>query len=187
MSMRSMVFSRLMMSGVRRASVVAVAFILLGVSVTTEAQTSTPAPAPTPCAFRSNTSCAECLQNVTCLWCMPTQQCIDYPMRNILPPNSVCPLTDARWGVCWVNFQILIITMSVLAGIIIIALLVCCLCCCKCERTGNKREDAKVERQTRARKARQKAKRTEMQLRHDEIRQKYGLAKDNPYSRMDDH
>ncbi|KAG7227497.1 hypothetical protein INR49_005312 [Caranx melampygus] len=86
-----------------------------------------------------------------------------------------------------VNFQVLIITMSVLAGIIIIAILICCFCCCKCERIGNKKEDAKVERQARARKARQKARRTEMQLRHDEIRQKYGLAKDNPYSRMDDH
>ncbi|KAF3694929.1 Unconventional myosin-X Unconventional myosin-10 [Channa argus] len=51
----------------------------------------------------------------------------------------------------------------------------------------NKREDAKAERQKHARKDRQKARRTEMQLRHDEIRQKYGLAKDNPYARMDDH
>ncbi|XP_018557982.1 PTTG1 interacting protein b isoform X2 [Lates calcarifer] len=181
--MQSVVFT---MSGVCRPSAIAVALILCGFTLTTEAQTSTPSPAPTPCALRSNTSCAECLQNVTCLWCIPTQQCIDYPVRNILPPSSVCPLTDARWGVCWVNFQILIISMSVLAGIIIIAILVCCFCCCKCERIG-KREDAKVERQTRARKARQKAKRTEMQLRHDEIRQKYGLAKDNPYSRMNDH
>uniref|UniRef100_A0A673CJK0 Pituitary tumor-transforming gene 1 protein-interacting protein-like n=2 Tax=Sphaeramia orbicularis TaxID=375764 RepID=A0A673CJK0_9TELE len=152
-----------------------------------EAQTSNPSPDSVPCALRSNTSCDECLQNVTCLWCIPTKQCVDYPVRNILPSKSVCPLSDARWGLCWVNFQILIITMSVLAGVIIIAIFVCCFCCCKCERIGNKREDAKVERQTRARKARQKARRTEMQLRHDEIRQKYGLAKDNPYARMDDH
>ncbi|KAJ4933252.1 hypothetical protein JOQ06_030085 [Pogonophryne albipinna] len=86
-----------------------------------------------------------------------------------------------------INFQILIITMSVLGGVIIISILVCCFCCCKCERVGNKREDAKVERQTRARTSRQKAKRTEMQMRHDEIRQKYGVAKENPYARMDDH
>ncbi|XP_044071746.1 PTTG1 interacting protein b [Siniperca chuatsi] len=173
------------MSGVCRAS--AFVFVLIySIIPTTEAQTPTPSPAPTPCALRSNTSCAECLQNVTCLWCTPTKQCIDYPVRNILPPRSVCPLNDARWGLCWVNFQILIITMSVLAGVIITAILVC-FCCCKCERVGTKREDAKVERQTRARKTRQKAKRTEMQLRHDEIRQKYGLAKDNPYSRMDEH
>nr|XP_019963647.1 PREDICTED: pituitary tumor-transforming gene 1 protein-interacting protein-like [Paralichthys olivaceus] len=179
-----MVSTRSTMTGVCRASVAAAALALCGVFLSTEAQT--PDPAPSPCASRSNSSCADCLQNVTCLWCGPTQQCLDYPVRNILPPSSVCPLTDARWGVCWVNFQVLIITMSVLAGILIIAVLVCCCCCCKCERVGSKREDAKVERQTRARNARQKARRTEMQLRHDEIRQKYGLAKDNPYCRMDD-
>uniref|UniRef100_A0A146ZQ44 Pituitary tumor-transforming gene 1 protein-interacting protein n=1 Tax=Fundulus heteroclitus TaxID=8078 RepID=A0A146ZQ44_FUNHE len=153
-----------------------------------EAQTASPAPAAASCSLKSNSSCDECLQNVSCLWCSSTQQCIEYPVKNILPPNSVCPLNDARWGVCWVNFQILIITMSVLAGVIIIAVLVCCLCCCcKCERIGNKREDAQVARQTRARKARQKARKTEIQLRHDEIRQKYGMAKENPYARMDDH
>ncbi|KAF7215981.1 PTTG1 interacting protein b [Nothobranchius furzeri] len=161
--------------------------LLLFCVVFTAADEATPSPAPAPCTQRSNTSCAECLQNVACLWCSSTQQCLDYPVKNILPPNSVCPLNGARWGVCWVNFQILIITMSVLAGIIIITVVVCCLCCCcKCERIGNKREDAQMERQTRARKARQKARGTEIQLRHDEIRQKYGLAKDNPYARMDD-
>uniref|UniRef100_A0AAQ4S2D4 PSI domain-containing protein n=1 Tax=Gasterosteus aculeatus aculeatus TaxID=481459 RepID=A0AAQ4S2D4_GASAC len=170
---------RLTMAGLYRASLFVLAFVL----TTTKAQTPTSSPAPTPCALRSNTSCAECLRNVTCLWCAPSKQCIDYPVRNILPPSSVCPLNDARWGLCWVNFQILIITMSVLGGVFVIAILVCCCCCCKCERIG-KREDAKVERQTRARKSRQNVKRTEMQLRHDEIRQKYGIAKDNPYARM---
>ncbi|XP_028249683.1 PTTG1 interacting protein b [Parambassis ranga] len=174
-----------MMSRLHRAGL---ALIFCAVILAAGAQTSTPSPTPAPCALKFNTSCEECLQNVACLWCSSTRQCIDYPVRNILPPSSVCPLNDARWGLCWVNFQILIITMSVLAGAIIIAVLVCCFCCCcKCERNGNKREDVQVERQTRARKARQKARRTEMQLRHDEIRQKYGLAKDNPYSRMDGH
>uniref|UniRef100_A0A8D0A8C3 Pituitary tumor-transforming gene 1 protein-interacting protein-like n=2 Tax=Sander lucioperca TaxID=283035 RepID=A0A8D0A8C3_SANLU len=185
--MQSMAFTRLTMSGEFRSSAFVFALIFYGVIISADAQTPTTSPALTPCALRSNTSCAECLQNVTCLWCTPTKQCVDYPVRNILPPSSVCPLNDARWGLCWVNFQILIITMSVLGGIIIITILVCCFCCCKCERIGNKKEDAKVERQTRARKSRQKAKRTEMQLRHDEIRQKYGMAKDNPYARMDDH
>ncbi|KAM6934047.1 PTTG1 interacting protein b [Xenentodon cancila] len=148
--------------------------VLIVVINAAAAQPPTPSPAPVPCALKSNRSCAECLENVACFWCIPTKQCIDYPVKNILPPSSVCPLNEARWGVCWVNFQILIIAASVLAGVIIIAVLVCCFCCCKCERKGNKKEDAKAERQTRARKARQKARRTEMQLRHDEIRQKYG-------------
>ncbi|XP_060910298.1 PTTG1 interacting protein b [Labrus mixtus] len=176
------------MSGVHRGLSLVFSLIFYSLFFTTEAQTATPSPAPTPCALSSNTSCDECLKNVACLWCSPTKQCIDYPVRNILPPRSVCPLNDARWGVCWVNFMILIITMSVLAGIVVIGILVCILCCCcKSERSGNNKEDAKVERQTRARKARQKERRTEMQVRHDEIRNKYGLAKDNPYARMNEH
>ncbi|XP_029936462.1 PTTG1 interacting protein b [Myripristis murdjan] len=159
--------------------------VTLGI-VAVEAQTSAPSPPPIPCAQRSNTTCDDCLKNVTCLWCIATKQCIDYPVRNILPPHSVCPLNEARWGLCWVNFQILIITMSVLAGVIIIAVFVCCFCCCKCERTGNKREDARMERQARDRRVRQEERRTEMKHRHDQIRQKYGLTKGTPYSRMED-
>ncbi|XP_071379130.1 PTTG1 interacting protein b [Centroberyx affinis] len=175
------------MLGVYRPLTVVFAIVTYGIIVTTEAQTSAPSPAPIPCALRSNTTCDECLKNVTCLWCITTKQCIDYPVRTIFPPRSVCPLNEARWGLCWVNFQVLIITMSVLAGIIIIAIFVCCFCCCKCERTGNKREDAKVEQQARARKARQELRRTEMKVRHDEIRHKYGLEKGNPYARMEDN
>ncbi|CAL9690307.1 unnamed protein product [Knipowitschia caucasica] len=175
------------MSGLCRLLLFALALNLFNFGCT-YAQTPTPPPtSSTPCATKTNTTCGECLQNVTCLWCEQTQQCIDYPVRNIFPPRSVCPLNDARWGVCWVNFQVLIITMSVLAGVLLISILVCCLCCCKCEKIGNKRENAKAERENRARTARQKARRTEMQMRHDEIRQKYGVAKDNPYSRMNEH
>lgn len=36
-----------------------------------------------------------------CLWCITTKSCITYPVRTILPPHAVCPLTDARWGLCW--------------------------------------------------------------------------------------
>ncbi|XP_061580477.1 PTTG1 interacting protein b [Cololabis saira] len=169
-----------------RRALICYCVLLVVIINAADAQTPTPSPAPAPCALKSNRSCAECLEDVACLWCIPTKQCLDYPVRNILPPSSVCPLSDARWGVCWVDFQILIITMSVLAGIVIVAVLICCFCCCKCERKGNKKEDAQVARQTRARKSRQKARSTEMQLRHDEIRQKYGMAKDNPYARMDD-
>ncbi|KAM9710101.1 PTTG1 interacting protein b isoform 2-T2 [Menidia menidia] len=160
------------------ASILAI-FSCCALITATAAQTPTPTPAPVPCS-KSNSSCEECLQNVACLWCIPTKQCVDYPVKNILPPSSICPLSDARWGVCWVNFQILIITMSVLAGVILIAVLVCCFCCCKCERIGNKRENAQVEQQSRVRKARQKSRRTEMQLRHDEIRNKYEKNKSKP-------
>ncbi|CAN9497824.1 unnamed protein product [Ophioblennius macclurei] len=162
------------MSALCRVSLSLFATIICGFILTAEAQTPTPAPSLVPCALRSNTSCDDCLKNVSCLWCEPTKQCTDYPLKNVLPPSSVCPLNDARWGVCWVNFQILIITMSVLGGILIISIIVCCCCCCcKCERIGNKREDERAERQNQARKDRHKARRSDMQMRHDEIRQKY--------------
>ncbi|KAM8857097.1 PTTG1 interacting protein b [Synchiropus picturatus] len=159
---------------------------LISVFVLAHAQTPSSAPDPVTCESRSNTSCDQCLQNVSCLWCNANSRCLEYPVKNILPSSSVCSLTEARWGLCQINLQILIISMCVIGGVIIVALLVCCFCCCKCEKIGNRREDARAERQHQERSSRQKAKRTEMQLRHDEIRQKYGLAKNNAYTRMSD-
>ncbi|XP_037095003.1 pituitary tumor-transforming gene 1 protein-interacting protein-like [Syngnathus acus] len=165
-------------------------FLLSGF-VATLGQISTTSPPPVPCASKSNSSCAECLQDTKCLWCEPKQQCLDYPVKNILPPRSVCPLSDARWSVCWVNFQTVLITLGALSGLLILALLVCCMCCCcrrhrRRQRVSDDDDDLRAEQQTRARNARQKERRMEMQLRHDKIRQKYGLTKDNPYSRMDE-
>ncbi|XP_004081763.1 pituitary tumor-transforming gene 1 protein-interacting protein isoform X1 [Oryzias latipes] len=174
------------MSRLHTFSVLAIILLSHVVVHTAEEQTPTPSPAPVPCSLKSNTSCEECLHNVACLWCIPTNACIEYPVKNILPPSSVCQLNDARWGKCWLNFQVLIITVSVFAGVIIIAVIVCCCCCCKCDRIGNRREDARVEKQNRARKENKKARRSDMQMRHDEIRKKYGLAKNNPYSRMNE-
>lgn len=36
-----------------------------------------------------------------CLWCNENKACMDYPVRKILPPASLCKLSSARWGVCW--------------------------------------------------------------------------------------
>ncbi|KAM6986770.1 PTTG1 interacting protein b [Aplochiton taeniatus] len=144
-------------------------------------------PTPTDCALKSNTSCDECLESVKCLWCRTTKQCIYYPVKSILPSHSLCPLSEARWGLCWVNFQALIIAMSVIGVVIIITILVCFYCCCKCEKTGRKKEDAQMQQQATARKARHEERKAEMQLRHDQIRSKYGLAKDNPYARFEEN
>ncbi|TRZ01428.1 hypothetical protein DNTS_004163 [Danionella cerebrum] len=97
------------------------------------AQTTSP---ETNCTIRSNTSCEECLKIVSCLWCISTQKCMNYPVRNVLPSHSLCPLSDARWGMCWMNFQTLIITIAVFVGVIFLAIFVCCFCCCKCESFG---------------------------------------------------
>ncbi|KAI1899261.1 hypothetical protein AGOR_G00059990 [Albula goreensis] len=161
-------------------------FVLVVVfSLTTVfAQTSAP---EIKCEKKSNTSCEECLKQVECLWCKTTKKCINYPVKTILPPHSLCPLAEARWGLCWVNFQTLIITLSVIAGVIIIAVLVCCFCCCKCENIGSKRVEAKMERQADKRKTRQDERKAEMKMRHDEIRKKYGLSGANPYARFENN
>uniref|UniRef100_A0A8C6TSR4 PTTG1 interacting protein n=1 Tax=Neogobius melanostomus TaxID=47308 RepID=A0A8C6TSR4_9GOBI len=150
--------------------------ILLGLAeVFAESQT---------CESNNGTSCEECLRNVSCLWCNTKKTCIMYPVKTILPPHSVCPLDNARWGLCWMNFQILIITLSVIGAVLILALIICLFCCCKCENFGSKRFEAKMARQANKLKSKQEERRTEMKQRHDEIRAKYGLSGQNPYSKF---
>ncbi|XP_018621045.1 pituitary tumor-transforming gene 1 protein-interacting protein-like [Scleropages formosus] len=149
--------------------------------------TTVPRTSAALCAENSNTTCKECLKNVSCLWCRTTKKCLDYPVRTVLPPHSLCPLAEARWGLCWVNFQALIITMAVIGGVIIIAIFICCFCCCKCKNIGSKRTETKMEMQEEMRKARQMERKAEMKERHDEIRKKYGLAKENPYSKFENN
>ncbi|XP_066543819.1 PTTG1 interacting protein b [Amia ocellicauda] len=173
------------MAGLRTAVALVVCLSLINLA-TVLSQTTTQAP-EIPCSTYSNSSCEQCLKNVKCLWCNLNHQCIDYPVRSLVPPSSVCPLNSARWGLCWVNFQALIITMSVVAGIILISIIICCCCCCKCEKGGLAKMDAKMTRQSEQRKVRQAERKVEMQMRHDEIRQKYGLTKDNPYSKFENN
>ncbi|CAG5866602.1 unnamed protein product [Menidia menidia] len=136
------------------------------------------------CEKTNATSCEECLRNVSCLWCITTKNCVTYPVKTILPPHALCPLNDARWGLCWMNFQTLIITLAVIGGVIIIAFLVCLFCCCKCEKFGSQRFEAKMAKQATKVKTKQEERRAEMKQRHQEIRQKYGLSGPNPYSKF---
>ncbi|NXA55387.1 PTTG protein, partial [Nothocercus julius] len=146
------------------------------------------------CNQYTNRSCEECLKNVTCLWCVSSQECVEYPVRRILPPSDLCELRSARWGVCWVNFEALIIAMSVVGGMILIMLGVCCCCCCRkkskkqvfqscplsfpqrqqrCNCVPDK-DDERAAREREKRRVRQEERRAEMKSRHDEIRRKYG-------------
>uniref|UniRef100_A0A3Q3VPH6 Uncharacterized protein n=1 Tax=Mola mola TaxID=94237 RepID=A0A3Q3VPH6_MOLML len=84
----------------------------------------TTTPPPTGVEF-----CSLCTQ---CLWCFTTNNCTDYPVSWLLPPPSLCQLSQARWGVCWMNFETLIITLGVLAAILIVSIFVCCCYCCCC-------------------------------------------------------
>ncbi|KAK7795754.1 hypothetical protein U0070_013388 [Myodes glareolus] len=123
----------------------------------------------------------------TCLWCNENKACLDYPVRKILPPASLCKLSSARWGVCWVNFEALIITMSVLGGSVLLGITVCCCCCCRSRKRSRKpdKSDERAMREQEERRVRQEERRAEMKSRHDEIRKKYGLFKEqNPYEKF---
>ncbi|NXJ36942.1 PTTG protein, partial [Ciconia maguari] len=130
------------------------------------------------CHQYTNRSCEECLKNVTCLWCVNSGRCMEYPVQRVLPPADLCELRSARWGVCWVNFEALIIAMSVVGGTILIMLGVCC-CCCKKKSKKQvsevpDKDDEKAAREWEKRRVRQEERRAEMKSRHDEIRRKYG-------------
>ncbi|KAF5917604.1 hypothetical protein HPG69_005996 [Diceros bicornis minor] len=106
-----------------------------------------------------------------CLWCNTNKACLDYPVTKVLPPGSLCKLSSARWGVCWglkhlfsircgsnctpefpVNFEALIIAMSVLGGAILLGIAICCCCCC--QRKRSRKPDKSEEKAMREREER---------------------------------
>ncbi|XP_037310615.1 pituitary tumor-transforming gene 1 protein-interacting protein isoform X1 [Pungitius pungitius] len=150
-----------------------------------ECQTTPP---PTPCS--SYKSCDQCAPNTKCLWCFTTNNCTDYPVSWLLPPPSLCPLSQARWGMCWLNFEGLIIALAVLGGTALVSIVVCCCCCCCCCKKRSVRPDRDEERLVQRReenKQRTEERNVERKARHDQIRKKYGLMSDSdhPYSKFE--
>ncbi|XP_038653859.1 pituitary tumor-transforming gene 1 protein-interacting protein [Scyliorhinus canicula] len=148
------------------------------------------------CSDFTNTSCEQCLENVNCLWCFVGKRCMKYPVESIIPHNSTCPLRQARWGVCWVNFEFLIIAMSVVGGLILLPLVCCCCyccckkklcCCCKKKSHRHDEEDVRLAKQHEERMQQRKERRAGKKAQYDEIRKKYGLIQDSdhPYSRFE--
>uniref|UniRef100_A0A8C5QQQ9 PSI domain-containing protein n=1 Tax=Leptobrachium leishanense TaxID=445787 RepID=A0A8C5QQQ9_9ANUR len=140
--------------------------------------TSAPHPVPItqPCSFFTGKSCEECLRNVSCFWCTTNNTCLAYPVRSILPPSSLCAMSAARWGACWINFEALIISMGVIAGAILLGIIICCCYCCYCRKGSNSRMDAEEENLIRERERRQheaQQRKNERTVKHNEIRKKY--------------
>lgn len=167
---------------------------------TTEKPTTTPKPVPTTSGApvttpsleeecrRRNSSCDTCLKDAKCLWCKTNSKCVPYPTGDVLPKSSLCSLSEARWGVCWVNFEALIIAMGVIGGVIVLAITVCICCCCCCKKNNKNKyakEDEKWERKKKDRQEKANERRAERKSRTDEIRRKYGLMKDDNYQRFD--
>ncbi|XP_059194810.1 pituitary tumor-transforming gene 1 protein-interacting protein [Centropristis striata] len=163
------------------AVVLVVSFVSQG-----DCQTTTPSP-PAPCSTYRN--CDTCVPHAKCLWCFTTNNCTEYPVSWLLPPSSVCKLSEARWGVCWLNFEALIITLAVLGGIILISIVACCCCCCCCKnrRSRPDRDEERFVRRREEIKQRAEERNVERKARHDQIRKKYGLMcdSDHPYSKFE--
>ncbi|XP_051263338.1 pituitary tumor-transforming gene 1 protein-interacting protein [Dicentrarchus labrax] len=163
------------------AVVLCVSFVSQG-----ECQTPTPPP-PVPCSAYKN--CDTCVPHAKCLWCITSNNCTEYPVSWLLPPASVCQLSQARWGVCWMNFEALIIALAVLGGTILIGIAVCCCCCCCCKKSQSRpdRDEERFARRREEIKQRAEERKGERKARHDEIRKKYGLMgdSDHPYSKFE--
>ncbi|KAK7499396.1 hypothetical protein BaRGS_00009371 [Batillaria attramentaria] len=144
-------------------------------------------PGPADGAAAGRAGSAGSVRVSACLWCKSNSHCMLYPVSEILP-NKHCALDKARWGVCWMNFEAMIISVSVIGGVIILAI-VGCVCYCCCCRGGSKRkyekDDARYSAQKMERKAKADERKAERKERLDEIRRKYGLMKDEPYQRFD--
>ncbi|XP_056142368.1 pituitary tumor-transforming gene 1 protein-interacting protein [Lampris incognitus] len=144
-------------------------------------------PRPKPCTAHS--TCETCVRNAKCLWCLSNDSCTEYPEVSVLPSPSVCKLSEARWGLCWVNFEALLIAMAVLAGTIILSITVCCCCCCCCKRrrSGPDRDEETLARKREEISQNAEERKVKSKAKHDEIRRKYGLIvdSDHPYSKFE--
>uniref|UniRef100_A0A8D2KSJ7 Pituitary tumor-transforming gene 1 protein-interacting protein n=1 Tax=Varanus komodoensis TaxID=61221 RepID=A0A8D2KSJ7_VARKO len=152
-----------------------------------------------PCRLRRLPPC--------CLWCHENSTCVDYPVSQLIPPSSVCALSESYWAVCWVNFEAIIITIGVVGGsLLLVILCCCCYCCCRCcsRRCCSRRgfcnlgwcflilrrvaeEEESFIRDREEKRLQQLQRKLERKMKHDEIRKKYGLLQDSdhPYSRYE--
>jgi len=166
-------------------------FIFSACLITSTSAKDEPTPNLNFTCERLNASCNECMKNVSCMWCNNPQKCILYPVKNILPSTKDCALSKARWGVCWLNFEALIISMSVIGGLLLITITLCCCKCCGCccfNKSSAKfaREQERYERDRQERSMRQDERKKDRQRKNDDIRRKYGLIGDsNNYQKFE--
>ncbi|XP_066484629.1 PTTG1IP family member 2 [Tiliqua scincoides] len=149
-----------------------------------------------PCIAFTGKTCGECVKNTKCLWCSENSTCMDYPTSKLIPPSSVCHLSEAYWAVCWFNFEDMLITMGVVAGVLLLLIVGCCCCCryrCCCCRKSHpmgrlvEEEEERFIRDREEKRMQSLHRKHERKLKHDEIRKKYGLLQDSdhPYSRYE--
>ncbi|XP_036370661.1 pituitary tumor-transforming gene 1 protein-interacting protein isoform X2 [Octopus sinensis] len=154
-------------------------------AVTTPKPTSEP---PSKYCPMFNKSCEKCVLSVKCIYCYVDETCKPYPVGHVLPKSSQCPFSKTRWSNCLINFEALLISMGVIAGLCLFSCILCIYCCCcrKSKRLKYMADEVKFERQKEERRIKSDERKQERQQRNDEIRKKYGLVKEeNPYRRFD--
>jgi len=136
-------------------------------------------------------SCEECvdLQKYQCMWCGEGEgRCMHYPIKHIWPKTEDCKWTEARWGVCWLDFRALVIALGVIGSILFITFC-CCLvrfctcvkdlihiiCCCGCCNCGDWAASRRAKRSMRRleRELERQAKRQELMLKYG-VQNAYG-------------
>jgi len=128
-------------------------------------------------------SCEDCVSDSKCYWCTDLSQCYDYDVAHVSSYFEHCGWGEARWKHCWLNVMALVISSSVIGFIILVALIVvCCWCRRKCNKRSTarmQREESELERREEERKERSETRKAERSARTNEIRQKYGLLKED--------
>jgi hypothetical protein len=100
---------------------------------------TTPSFNPDDCDKPVNSTCQECLGSKKCFFCNEDDTCRTYKISGIFPAG--CKASQSRWFTCYLDFQALLIGVSVTGGIIVLIILGClCYCCNKtCKAMSDRR------------------------------------------------
>lgn len=142
------------------------------------------------CTDKSNTTCISCVRDFSCYWCAETRQCGERP--TIQPTKKQCAGKWFAFSQCSLSGNILLVILPI-AVIVLLLIVGACVYCCCCKdalkrRAQRKwaREDNRRETKKRERADRHAQRNEERKIRHDEIRNKYGIFKEEPkYERFD--
>ncbi|CAF1095525.1 unnamed protein product [Rotaria sp. Silwood1] len=147
------------------------------------------------CTNLSNQDCQTCLSLQKCAYCKNTKLCFRYDPETALEQR--CTTADLQWQTCVGNFRVWIIIVSVIAGIVLLAIIIAICCVCrKCKRISIRREERRQQRDDQRIGERMEERRAAAEVRTnernrvaDQIRMKYGIlkAKENAtdYARME--
>ncbi|XP_066931735.1 pituitary tumor-transforming gene 1 protein-interacting protein-like [Clytia hemisphaerica] len=137
-------------------------------------------------------SCGECVgYDIECFYCDSTKKC--EKRTSVIVNKDQCSGKWYTYSQCTIPGVVLIV-IAPLAAVLLLVFLCCCvycICCRDCCRERSQRkwakEDSKRENRKNERDAKHAARDEERKLKHDQIRAKYGLFKDdsNKYQKFD--